>query len=173
MEARDISQSRSQPFQVSLRIRHPSIDPTTISRELKIEPEHSFKAGEPRESTSGNVLTSLHAESYWLGSLKSVAAPSPLAGFADTRVGGTRERISRDRLQAANLTSLTVALDACVLTFLKPHAEFIRRMQSEDGQVCLLVELSTKALSGFNLSPQLTRTVGELGIAIEFDFTAN
>ncbi len=34
----------------------------------------------------------------------------------------------------------------------------------------LLVELSTRALSGFALSPQFSRTVSDLGVAIEFDF---
>ncbi len=68
MEARDISRSPSIPFQISLRIRHPSIDPRRISRELKVEPEHTFRAGEPRESSSGIALTAVHAESYWLRS---------------------------------------------------------------------------------------------------------
>ena len=53
MEARRASQP-SYPFQLSLRIRHPSIDPASISRELQIEPEHSFRAGDPRESRAAS-----------------------------------------------------------------------------------------------------------------------
>jgi hypothetical protein len=168
MEARDISRSLSQPFEISLRIRHPSIDPAQISRELKVEPEHSFKAGDPRESSSGNALTSVHAETYWLGSLGNLATTAPLTGFT-----GERVRFARERMQTAPQMSLSVALDASLIAFLRPHAEFIRRLQSEDGQVSLLIELSTNALNGFTLSPQFMRTLSELGISLEFDFVAS
>jgi hypothetical protein len=163
MEARDLSRERSEPFQISLRIRHPSIDPATISRELRVEPEYCFKAGEPRESGSGIAATTVHSESYWLGSLGAIT--SSLSGFS-----GTRANVVRERLQSATVESLTLALDALVVGFLRTHSEFIRRMQSEEGQVSLLVELSTRALSGFALSHQFSRTISELGLAVEFDF---
>ena len=165
MEARDISRARSQPFQISLRIRHPSIDPGIISRELRVEAEYSFKAGEPRESGSGIAATALHAESYWLGSLSSITSPGSLSGFT-----GARASAARERLQTATVESLTLALDAIVVGFMRTHSGFIRRIQSEEGQVSLLVELSTRSLSGFTLSPEFSRTISELGVAVEFDF---
>jgi hypothetical protein len=168
MEARDISRSRPHPFQISLRVRHPSVDPETISRELKVEPEHSFKAGEPRESASGIAAAALHGETYWLGCLNASNTSSPLGGFS-----GTRARIARERMQGAGLESLTMALDASVIAFLRPHAEFIRRLQCEEGQVSLIIEISTHSLSGFTLSPTFTRTLYELGISLEFDFVAS
>lgn len=168
MEARDISRERSQPFQFSLRIRHPSIDPGTISRELRVEPEYCFKAGEPRESGSGMAATAVHSESYWLGSLGSLTSSVSLSGFS----GGTRANVVRERLQTGTMESLTLALDALVAGFLRTHSEFIRRVQSEDGQVSLLVELSTHTLSGFALSPQFSRAISDLGVAVEFDFVA-
>ena len=167
MEARDISRARAEPFQISLRIRHPSIDPGAISRELKVEPEYSFRAGDPRESGSGMAATALHAESYWLGSLSAVTAASSLIGF-----GGTRANLARERVQTAATESLTVALDAAVVSFMRQHADFIRRMQ-EQGQVSLLIELSTRSLSGFTLSPQFSRMLSDLGIAVELDFVAS
>lgn len=167
MEARDISRARTQAFQISLRIRHPSIDPGDICRELKVESEYSFRAGEPRESGSGMAATALHAESYWLGSLSAVTAASSLIGF-----GGTRASLARERMQTAATESLTVALDAAVVSFMRQHADFIRRMQ-EEGQVSLLIELSTRSLSGFTLSPQFSRMLSDLGIAVELDFVAS
>src|SRR5262245_9035441 len=101
MEARDISPARNPPFQISLRIRHPSSDPGTISRELRVEAEYSFKAGEPRESGSGMAATSVHAESYWLGSLSAITSAASMGGFT-----GTRANIARERLQAATVESL-------------------------------------------------------------------
>jgi hypothetical protein len=167
MEARDISRERNQPFQISLRIRHPSMDPGIISRELRVEPEYSFKAGEPRESGSGMAATALHAESYWLGSLGSITSAASLSGFT-----GARANAARERLQAATVESLTLALDAVMVSFMRTHSDFIRRIQSEEGQVSLLVELSTRSLNGFTLSPQFSRTFSELGVAVEFDFVA-
>ena len=58
-----------QPFQLSLRIKHPSMDPADISKELGIEPEHSFRAGQPRHSKSGVAPATVHTESYWLAAL--------------------------------------------------------------------------------------------------------
>jgi hypothetical protein len=46
-------------------------------------------------------------------------------------------------------------------------------MQSEEGQVSLLIELSTRSLSGFTVSPQFSRMCCELGVAVEFDFVTN
>jgi hypothetical protein len=168
MEARDISREHSPPFQISLRVRHPSIDPGTVSRELRIEAEYSFKAGEPRESGSGMAATALHAESYWLGSLNSVTAGASITSFS-----GTRANVVRERMQSSTAESLTLALDALVVGFMRTHAEFIRRIQSEEGQVSLLIELSTRALNGFTLSPQFSRTCSELGVALEFDFVTS
>lgn len=168
MEARDIAQARSEPFQLSLRIRHPSIDPGVISRELHVEPEYSFKAGEPRESGSGNAATAVHAESYWLGSLGSITSAMSLSGFT-----GARAQAARERMQAATVESLTLALDTLVVGFIRTHSEFIRRIQNEEGQVSLLVELSTRSLSPFTLSPQFSRILSDLGIAVEFDFVAS
>jgi hypothetical protein len=166
MEARDMSRERTQPFQISLRVRHPSIDPGLISREFRVEAEYSFRAGEPRESGSGMAATAMHAESYWLGSLGSFTAAASLSGFT-----GTRANVARERLQsAAAVESLTLALDAVVVGFIRTHSDFIRRIQNEEGQVSLLVELSTHSLNGFTLSPQFSRTLSELGIAVEFDF---
>ena len=68
MEARRASQP-AYPFQLSLRVRHPSIDPAAISRELQIEPEHCFRAGDPRESARNVSVTPVHVDSYWLATL--------------------------------------------------------------------------------------------------------
>lgn len=168
MEARDISQSSSEPFRISLRVRHPTIDPMLISRELKVEPEYCFRAGEPRESSSGIAAATVHAESYWLGTLQTLEAVAPLAGFNNPRV-----RSARERLQTSTLQSLSVTLDASVVAFLRQHGNFIRRLQDEQAQVTLLVEISRQSLNGFTISPQFARILSDLGIAMELDFVAD
>jgi len=175
MEARDISRSHVAPFEISLRIRHPSMDPDRISRELRLQPEHCFKAGEPRESSSGSPLTCVHAESYWLASLESITAATSSLSSGITAIGGISEeraRVAREKWHAASQMSLTAALDAAIIAFLRPHAEFIRGLQTEGGQMSLLIELSTNALNGFTLSSQFTRVMSDLGISVEFDFVS-
>ena len=56
-------------FTVSLRIRHPTIDPATISAALGIEPQHTWRAGQPRCDPAGAELGGTHHDSYWMGRL--------------------------------------------------------------------------------------------------------
>ncbi len=58
--------AQAAPFQLSLHIRHPSVDPAEISRELALESVESFRAGEPRQSRSGLAATTVHGETYWV-----------------------------------------------------------------------------------------------------------
>lgn len=56
-------------FTVSLRIRHPTIDPATITAALCIEPQHTWRAGHPRCDPAGAKLGGTHYDSYWTGRL--------------------------------------------------------------------------------------------------------
>jgi hypothetical protein len=52
-------------FTMSLRIRHPSIDPAEITRVLTLDPQHTWRAGEARADAAGGT----YRESYWMGKL--------------------------------------------------------------------------------------------------------
>jgi hypothetical protein len=56
-------------FTISLRIRHPTIDPDRITNALGIEPQHTWKAGDPRRDPGGEELEGDYRESYWMGRL--------------------------------------------------------------------------------------------------------
>src|ERR1700758_4763534 len=56
-------------FTISLRIRHPSIDPLMITKTLGIEPQHMWKAGDARRSPAGEALEGNYRESYWMARL--------------------------------------------------------------------------------------------------------
>jgi hypothetical protein len=156
MEARRASQP-SYPFQLSLRIRHPSIDPASISQELQIEPEHSFRAGDPRESRS--AVTSVHADSYWLATLDLSAL---LLGTPETAlVAGHTHAIA--------CSALDTVLAILVSSVLRRHAQFFHRMQSEGGEVRLIVAISARKSRGFTLTPQLSKALSELRIPVDFE----
>ena len=169
MEARDLAEDRSPPFELAMRIRHPSLDPAEISRELQLEPEHSFKAGDPRRSSSGIAAASVHAESYWLSHLDPARFPAP--GLFDDRTGAKRlrGRIGSEHLRALAADSLGITLTTCVMLFLGPHREFLRRVKSEGGEVALLIEVSAKSVPGFKVTPQVSRVLSDLGITVEFE----
>jgi hypothetical protein len=164
MEARKLSHPRASPFQLSLRVRHPSLDPEEISSQLRMKAEHSFRAGDPRLSRSGLAPASVHAESYWLGALNPADWPADPAVADDPRV-----KIALERLPAVS-RNLGWALSLCALRFASVHAALLRRIRAEDGQVSVLVTISTADVSGFSLMPEVTRVFSELGIALEFEF---
>jgi hypothetical protein len=163
MEARKLSKSDPQPFQLSLRIRHPSMDPADLSRELKIEAEHSFRAGEPRQPRSGIAPASVHAESYWLGALPLGKWPADMSFTGYPRLQLAQERLATE--------SFGWALSLSAIRFFQLHAALLRRIRSEGGQISLLVALSTGEVSSFSLVPEVSRVFGEFGITVEFELT--
>lgn len=169
MEARDFLKDRMPAFELAIRIRHPSLDPADITSELHLEPEHSFKAGDPRTSSSGIAAAAVHAESYWLSRIDPARLPSPT--LFDERPGEkrVRTRMSEEVFRAHAADSLGITLTACVMTFLGPHREFLRRVKSDGGEVSLLVEVSAKSVPGFKLTPQVSRGLSDLGITVEFE----
>lgn len=56
-------------FTMSLRIRHPSVEPAEITRTLGLEPQHTWRAGESRRDPAGEALEGSYRESYWLARL--------------------------------------------------------------------------------------------------------
>lgn len=169
MEARDLSREPVPAFELAIRIRHPSLDPADISRELRLEPEHSFRAGDPRSSSSGIAATSVHAESYWLSHIDTARLPP--AGLFNEQLGVRRMggQPAEERLRAITADSLGMALSSFVMLFLGSHREFLRRVKNEGGEVSLLVEVSTKSVPGFKLAPQVSRGLSDLGITVEFE----
>jgi len=160
MEARRAPQP-SYPFQLSLRVRHPSIDPAAISRALQIEPEHSFRAGEPRDPSRSPAVAPVHVDSYWLATLD---LEKLLVGTPETALV---HEITRHTQTIA--TSLEPALTILTASVLRRHAEFFRRIQSEGGEVRLIVAISARKTRGFTLTPHLSRALSELRIPVDFE----
>lgn len=156
MEARQLKPA-SDSFQLSLRVRHPSMDPAEISRELHIEAEFSFKAGEERGRRSAASKASSHAESYWLAPLD--------ASFWEARTSVSLQPYTVD------FGTLDHALVRCAY-LLRRHATFLRRVKAEGGDVSLLVAVSPQAVSGFTLTPQCAGALHALGLGVDFEFTS-
>jgi hypothetical protein len=168
MEARDVLRERDRAFELALRVRHPSMDPAVISRELKLKPEHSFRAGEPRESVSGIAAAAVHPESYWLATLDPGEWPADhLRGLDLPSVPRTR---SKEGMRVM-VSSLGMALTLSAVHFLRAHADFLKRVQAEGGDVALLVEVPVEHAQGFTLTAQVAKVLSDLGVSLEFEFT--
>ncbi len=128
-------------FTVSLRIRHPHIDPAEITRTLGIEPQHSWKAGEARRAAQGQPLEGSYRESYWIGEFREL----------DTNLRGV-------------VATEAVLLQAVVL--LRRSQPFFSRLQAEGGTVELFVEVMGGSEFTLGLSPQLLSLLARSGLAV-------
>jgi hypothetical protein len=169
MPAPKLATLQSPPFQLSLRIKHPSLDPADISKALGIEPEHSFRAGQARQSKSG-LPAAVHTESYWLASL------NPTTWFGNPAFGEPLAQpltlaIAQKHIDAVIARNLTGALGLCAARFSGVHAALLHTIHSDGGEISLLVTISPAAVSTFSVPPQISRMFAKLGITLEFEIT--
>jgi hypothetical protein len=166
LKASKLSKPQRLPFELSLRIRHPSMDPADLSRELGLDAKHSFRAGEPRQMRSGVTSASVHGESYWLGTIDPTSWPGD-----DWFSGVAKLELAQKEIGKAVTRTLGSALSFSATRFLRANAALLERIRIEGGQISLLVALSPAAVDGFSLTPEVSRVFSELGITIEFELT--
>jgi hypothetical protein len=165
-------------FRLSLHIRHPSIGPADISRELELEADESFAAGQPRRSPSGAALESVYCETYWAAALEPerwFLASGPLSPASLPRAP-KRMIIGRSeaRLAAAHTSpleqNLGFMLSAVCGWLCLRHGEFLRRICGEGGSLTLRATVSPRALQGFKIPPQMSQWLSELDMTLEFEY---
>jgi hypothetical protein len=134
-------------YSVSLRVRHPTLDPAVLTEALRLEPAHSWKAGEPRRSQTGNGLGGQHRDSYW---------SAPLAGQAAGTVAVPLEMfISQQLVQLAR------------------HRAFLHELQAGGAEVSLLIEMSAVANAVLTVSTAVARKLADLNVEMEFQFVGD
>jgi hypothetical protein len=168
MEARRLPRTSVEHFQLSVRIRHPSMDPAELSHAFKIQPEHCFRAGEPRTSGASRANAAVHTESYWLGVLKPGVQLAELGFFFDHR-----SHLIAEKQLAATFKSLGFALSLTATRFFSPQAALLRRVRSEGGEVTLLVSIYNPEAVSFTLAPEVSQRLGELGVGVEFELAGS
>jgi hypothetical protein len=167
MEARKLSQGEGSAFEISLRVRHPTIDPDEISNTLQFEPEHCFKAGEAR-STMGGATHLTHAQTYWLA---PISIESRATSEAVVRLGAADERIASMQQKYEHL-SLEGQLFA-LLVRLNGHQEFVQRLRKDGGDISILVAISRDEVRSFTVSEPMARFLAKLGIDVDFEFATD
>ncbi len=178
-------------FRLSLHIRHPSVSPEDISRELRLEADESFAAGEPRRSRRTAASESVHSETYWVATLDPelwppTAPPTRVArgrrpeldptqdlppkSFLDpTALGGPsfQWRLTMNAMVGARSLGAMLVM-VCGRLALR-HREFLARLQSEGGSLTLRATVSPRALHAFKIPPQVSQWLYDLGMTLEFE----
>ena len=153
MEGRKPSEISPMPIQLSLRVRHPDIDPQEISGALGLDPEHCFKAGDSRATRSKNRAAAQHTQTYWLAPINAESWPDPIeAAVRDLKARGT-EGVLFLFLQGLNA-----------------QISFLQKIQSEGGDVALILVIERESAADFTLPVGVARLLVHLGISIEFKF---
>jgi Domain of unknown function (DUF4279) len=134
-------------FTVSLRLRHPAVDPSRITQTLGMEPQHTWKAGDPRRDPAGGALPGIHRESYWMGRL-----------------------MDEPQLSSARLSVESVLLQK--LTQLRRSHDFLEQLHAEGGVAELHVSLYAREDFRLELSEQSLGLLGRLGLAVTLDVHA-
>jgi hypothetical protein len=177
MEARKLAETKAAPVQLSIRIRHPCIDPKEITAALDLEPEHFFKAGEARTPRAKGQIAGRHTQSYWLAPVTAKTwseqiEPSFLAAIAARNPGWKPARLEESwRKAIQNLRDENV--EAVLLYFLmrlNSHQAFLQRIQADGGDVSLILLIERESAADFTLTPAVFSQLAQLGVSTDLRF---
>lgn len=131
-------------FTISLRLRHPRIDPASITRTLGMEPQHTWQAGQARRGPGGEALEGVHHESYWMARL-----------------------MDEPQLALSGVSVESVLLQT--LGNLRRAQGFLEQLHAEGGAGELHVSLFARADFRLELSAQSLALLGRMGLAVALD----
>jgi hypothetical protein len=120
------------------------LNPSVLTETLRLEPAHSWAAGEPRRSQSGAPLGGQHRDSYW-----SAVLPAQMLGPSSMPL---EQFLGQQLVQLAR------------------HREFLNGLQADGGEMSLLIELSPTANASLTVNTAVARKLAELNIEVEFQF---
>ena len=130
-------------FTASLRMRHPRIDPATITQTLGIKPQHTWQSGTPRMGPEGESLEGLYRESYWMARLMETP-------------------------QLSGQVSVEGVLGE-TLAHLRRSQAFLERIQAEGGVTELHISLFARANFSLELPASTLALLGRLGVGVALE----
>jgi hypothetical protein len=175
------SSAPATPFQLSLHVRHPSVDPDEISRELGLEATESFRAGEPRHSRSGVAATAVHVETYWVAVLDPMvwSAPATAARRMARLAGGEallpqEAKVLRARVgleEGAVMPPGTLGWGIALVCYCMKvrYGGFLARLREQGGSFTLLAAVEPEALMGLRFTPEMGRQLHDLGLTVKIE----
>jgi hypothetical protein len=131
-------------FTISLRVRHPGIDPALITEQLGVEPQHTWRAGEARRDVAGDQLKGVYRESYWMGKLMAQPQLSSESASLESVLRQLSERLRRAQ-------------------------ELLGRLNAEGGVSELHVSVFARGDFRLELSAQLVAALSRYGLGVTLE----
>ncbi len=131
-------------FTIGLRLRHPDIDPPRITAALGIEPQHAWRAGDPRRGDGGERIDGVYRESYWMARL-----------------------MERPQLSSEAFSVESVLLQARVQ--LRRAQRFLKQFKSDGGIAELHVSLYARDSFSLNLPSESLAALALLELSVAID----
>jgi hypothetical protein len=177
MQVTKRSSAHAMPFQLSLHVRHPSVDPQDISREFGLEAAESFRAGEPRESRSGLAATAVHVETYWVAVLDpvvwsvpvTVANRRPRSAQLPGEAKVLRARFGLEEGEPPVPGSLGWGIVLVCHCLVVRHERFLARLREQGGSITLLAAVEAEALVGLRITPEMGHQLHDLGLTVKIE----
>jgi hypothetical protein len=135
-------------FMMSLRIRHPRIDPAEITRALGIEPQHNWRVGDLRRDSAGGEIGGTRRESYWMGRMM------------------TEPALARDDLSVESEVEHTLAT-------LRRCFNFLETLKAEGGSAEIHVSLYAREEFRLEFRPESLALLGRAGLAVVLEVKPN
>lgn len=132
---------------MSLRIRHPRIDPAEITRVLGFEAQHTWRAGDLRRDSAGHELGGTHHETYWMGRLMG------------------KPELAQDNVSVESEILHTLGT-------LRRCFDFLATLKAE-GSAELHVSLYAREVFRLEFLPEALSLLGRLGLAIALEVKPN
>ena len=129
-------------FTISLRIRHPKIEPARITEALGLQPQHSWKAGTSRQTSTGGAGE--HRDSYWMAKL-----------------------MDEPQLSTTEISVESVLVQT--ITQLRRAQPFLEQLHAEGGMSELSISLFARENFRLELSPDTMILMGRMGLAVALE----
>jgi len=126
-------------FTISLRIRHPEIEPAKITEALGLQPQHSWKAGTSRQTSTGG--TGEHHDSYWMTKLMD------------------EPQLSTPEMSVESILVQTI-------TQLRRAQAFLEKLHGDGGVSELSISLFARENFRLELSPDTMTLMGRMGLGV-------
>lgn len=137
--SKNLKNNRRYEFKVSLRLRHPKMNPDVISSELSLSSQFMYMARQRRKTPKGNLLSGFNKDSYWTCEMEYARGE----GLAD----GLRASLSK----------------------LEKKSSFLKKFRATGGHAEFFIGWFVNSNCGEVLDSDLLRRLADLKIDLSFD----
>jgi|HubBroStandDraft_4_1064222.scaffolds.fasta_scaffold287419_1 hypothetical protein len=127
-------------YRVIFRIRHPSIDPSALTRRFAMKPSRSWKVGKLRRLPNGRVLKTRNTDSLW--------------SYSEDYEGRSKKFFKTVERLANRL---------------KRHKTFLHEISVSGGRCEMYVQLPGAKNIGDTIQPAMLRLLAELNILLSVE----